>query len=205
MINVRNIRNRWLILLLLCPLTWQILAHPTFLFNEWSKSPQKLSSFHPVSESYNRELIQLRWGDQSLHREAIYHKLIYSKLNLIANEFFEYTQYFALPLYYLTGDGTKLSYPGLSPIPLLYLPLTLVGVRHLLKKRQYRLICIFFLTAIPAYIIRERNFVYLIVTAGLLVYVSSIGWHVLKKYDKHIITVLATISIHNILIWLNII
>lgn len=170
---------------LISPTFWLIINNKSHIWGEWKQTAKFVSqNFNSTSRyEYQQRVNELRWGGQQLHRENMLVKVVYNPIIVVANEFFEFVEFSAPKMFFLAGDGGRLSPSSGQPIPFVLFPLWIIGVVQIINLKANRLGVCLFLASVIGYLLGKRNFEILlfaffiniaIVTKGIVVIVQKI-------------------------------
>ncbi len=184
--------KKYLLLLLISPIFIWLAIKPAPIIKSWLQFPKYLIENIKSNErsKYLVYVYDLRWGGRGEHRNSFLSKIYYNPLSLVTKEIMEYFQYLTPRLYFLTGDGTKLSPTHIEPLPFLLFPFALFGLFKAITQKKAKLVFIFILSVLPGYLAGQRNFAYLFPCLFIYVYLSLLGIINLPlKYQKPILIV----------------
>lgn len=175
----------FIIIFILSPLFWWTMVYSfPKLISELSKigqytSNQKASLF---SESNLKKVDDLRWNDQINHLNP-YPKVFFNKATVILNQIFESLGNLGPRTFFVNGDSFAGNPKNVEPIPLILLPISIMGIIRLFKKGSKKLLLLPSVGVIP--LLTGQPTLFYIFPAGLFyIYAASYEIYSWKKSNR---------------------
>ena len=195
--------------LILAPEFWWIIFKLPEVFRDLLKLPFYLNQkiFTVFTEERLVAVGLMRWAniDDSGWLQ-IFSKVIYNRLDLIIDEFFNFLSYISPRIYFQAGDGSIFTPPGIEPLPILLFPLFLFGLINSIKKNKTKPFLFLFIFTLVAYSTGIKNFSFLLPIALIFIWFSSQGFLALNKKHKSLfigLLIVYSIFLGGRMIWLS--
>jgi len=185
--------KEFLITLLFCPFIWVFILRPHAFIDQWRQffSFSKTNISQTFTGTDLTKIEELRWYSFGHARGSFLGRIFYNKGRILLTRAFEYLVLLAPRFYFQSGDGSAFSFANIEPIPLILFVPWVLGLLQLIDQKKWRPLLIWFFSPILAFLSGQRNFAYLLPTAIINVYISTL---ILKNKPK-IILIICTYSL----------
>lgn len=155
-----------------------IISNSSLLINQYKLAPQYLKN--KTGNIINQDKIlgigAYRWSNIDSQTIITYSsKIYYNKASLILTEFWDFADFFSPRFYFLSGDGTPLTPTNTEPLLTILFPFWVFGIVSLLTKNSCKIFMLIFLNCFVAYLLGQKNLIFLWPTLLAYAYISIIG------------------------------
>ncbi|MEK7497617.1 MAG: hypothetical protein AAB656_01725 [Patescibacteria group bacterium] len=125
------------------------------------------------------QLSNLRVSIELTHGQ--WSRLFYNKGTVLLGNYFDVLSSFSPKHYFTLNHADNFSAVGVEPIPIIFLPLAVLGLVIITKKKNLHFFSTVFLISIIVFLSGRKDFSFLMFPAITYVYLISIGYKNLKQ------------------------
>lgn len=177
-------KNLSLPILITSAVLLNILFNSSLLINQYKQSPQFLKNKTSNIINSNKVLGigAYRWSNIDSQPVITYgSKLYYNKASLVFNEIWDFVDFFSPRFYFLAGDSTPLTPKNTEPLLTVFFPFWIFGIVFLLKNNKNKIFIFIFTNCLIAYLLGQKNLIFLWPTLLAYAYISIIGLQNIKN------------------------